>query len=128
MIASILPTTRHLYRRLHRKARRAIDSRATKSNSGDHKDSNGLGIPGSAELGHIIPNKGSDGGEGRGIKVTKKVDIWQTKTDSSQEELTMGEWYREREGWERSRLEEELSKKSTSEVRSEEGDVIGRAP
>jgi len=82
MIASILPTTRHLYRRVRRKAQRAVELRSAKSNTS----------PQSADI-------ESTGTAGHGI--TRQVDIWQANTNSSQEELTMGEFYQsqQQEEW-----------------------------
>ncbi|KAK2760800.1 hypothetical protein FQN54_002038 [Arachnomyces sp. PD_36] len=94
MIAGILPTTRHLYRRLHRKVRRAAQLR---SGTGESHTKNSSGLFQSAELERI----GNNGKSSRGI--TRHVDIMQTHTNSSQEELTLGEWYQNREEWHQSR-------------------------
>jgi hypothetical protein len=93
MIASILPTTRHLYRRIRRKAQRSSGLRNSKRNDAPRHDS---AFPQSAELAHV-------GKDGHGIQ--RDVDIWQMNTtqNSSQEELTLGEWYHNRQQWNRSR-------------------------
>jgi hypothetical protein len=95
MIASILPTTRHLYRRVGRKAREVAQSRSGKSNSGqgnssDHSEP--------AELERV--GNGNRGAQG----ITRHVDIWQANTNSSQEELTLGEWYHVQQKWNPPRL------------------------
>ncbi|KAJ6018417.1 hypothetical protein N7499_003734 [Penicillium canescens] len=90
MIASILPTTRHLYRRVCRKVRQAAQLWSANSNSGLEVSSS-LSQP--AELQRI---KNSDKNS-RGI--TRHVDIWQATTNASQEELTLGEWYQNRQEW-----------------------------
>jgi hypothetical protein len=87
MIASILPTTRHLLRRVRRKARRTAQARNAKRDGGPKND--GSPFP-SAELERI----GNSDTSGRGV--TRHVGFWQTNTDSSQEELTLGHWYRNR--------------------------------
>ncbi|CAO2655513.1 Nn.00g043160.m01.CDS01 [Neocucurbitaria sp. VM-36] len=94
MIASILPTTRHLYRRVHRKARRAAQLRYANSDS-DRKNSSGLSP--SAELERIENSDTSS------RKITRHVDIWQANTYSSEEELTLGEWSQNRQEWNQSR-------------------------
>ena len=88
MIASILPTTRHLYRRLRRMSRRAAEQRNGKTDSNTENKS---GLSQSTEL-ERMENSGTSN---RGI--TRRVDIWQEHTSSSQEELTLGEWYRNRQ-------------------------------
>jgi len=89
-----MPTTRHLYRRVHEEARRAAQLRNAKGDNGP-KDSRGL--PQSAELERI---ENSDTNS-RGI--TRYVDIWQVNSNSSQEELTLGEWYQNQQEWDQSR-------------------------
>jgi hypothetical protein len=84
MIASILPTTRHLYRRIHGKVRQASQLRNSKS-GGSAEHGNTSTRP--AELQHI------ETGDLSSHSIGRHVDIFQTHTDSSQEELTMGEWY-----------------------------------
>lgn len=100
MIASILPTTRHLYRRMHRKARRAAELQYANSNSGP-KNSSGHGQ--SAELEEIVHHDISERG------ITRHVDIRQASTSSSQEELTMGEWYHDRQEWDKSNKPTDIS-------------------
>jgi hypothetical protein len=92
MIASILPTTRHLYRRLDRKAReaRSAKSNSGQGNSSDHSEP--------AELRHV--ENGNRNGQG----ITRHVDIWQPNTNSSEEELTLGECYGEQQKWNPPRL------------------------
>lgn len=92
MIASILPTTRHLYRRVCRNARQLRNTRGGGNGSGggnggsNTKTSGGHSQP-AAELERI----GNSGGtSNRGI--TRRVDIWQTNANESEEELTLGEW------------------------------------
>lgn len=80
MIASILTTTRHLYRRVLRKARRAAQLRNARSDGGP-KNSSGLFQP--AEL-ERIENSDTSSRE-----ITRHVDIWQANTNSKQEELTL---------------------------------------
>lgn len=80
MIASILPTTRHLYRRVRRKVRQASQLRSAKSGGSPQ---NGSASSQPAELEHI--ERGDRTGRGN----RRHVDIWQTHADSSQEELTI---------------------------------------
>jgi hypothetical protein len=88
MIASILPTTRHLYRRARRQLRKA------KSDDNGPKNSNNLRpSPGLERV---------DNSDKSGV-FTRHLDIWQAKTDSSQEELTLGGWYRDRQVWNQSK-------------------------
>jgi hypothetical protein len=96
MIASILPTTRHLYRRVHRKARRAAQLQNATSDS-DPKNSSGLSQ--SSELERIENSDTSSRG------ITRQTNIWQANanTNSSQEELTLGERYQHRQEWNQSR-------------------------
>ena len=93
-----------LYDEVLRKARRA----AAKSDGGP-KNSSGLSQ--SAELECI---KNSDTSS-RGI--TRHVDIWQANTNSSQEELTLGQWYQNRQERNLSRPAD-TSSPSTPETRS----------
>ncbi|KAF1841388.1 uncharacterized protein K460DRAFT_292763 [Cucurbitaria berberidis CBS 394.84] len=99
MIASILPTTRHLYRRIHRKAREA--SQLRNSNS-DGTPKNSSGRSQSSELQRIEHNDANPG------KITRHVDIWQANTNSSQEGLTLGEWYQNQEEWDQSKTADTL--------------------
>jgi len=108
MIASILPTTRHLHRRICRNMRQAAQLRSANSNNGP--DING-GLNQSAEL-QRLENIDTNG---RGI--TRCVDDWQAHVDSSQEQLTLVEWYQNRQDWDQSRSGDTLSR-STQEVRS----------
>jgi hypothetical protein len=89
MIASILPTTRHLYRRVRRKARLASQQQSSKSNGGP-KNSN-------LTLSADVERTGSKESTGRGI--ARKADIGQANPNSSQEELTMGAWYQSQQEW-----------------------------
>ncbi|QKX53360.1 uncharacterized protein TRUGW13939_00438 [Talaromyces rugulosus] len=84
MIASILPTTRHLYRRVYRNVQRAAQLRSAQSNS----DANNISQL--AELGRI---GNSDTGSHR---TTRPVDVWEVDANSSQEELTLREWHQSR--------------------------------
>lgn len=97
MIASIIPTTRHLYRRLHRRLRTASGS-ARSSRRGDTSSSAAK----SAELAALDSHASS----GR-AKITRLVDIQQDHATASQEELTLGEWYHSREDWHRPKTAEE---------------------
>ena len=90
MIASILPTTRHLYRRVCRKVRQAAQLRSANSNSAPECSSSHSQ---SAELQRIEKSDKSNCG------TTRRVDIWQANTNSSQEELTRGEWCQNRHEW-----------------------------
>lgn len=116
MIASILPTTRHLYRRVHRKARRAAQLRNAKSDDGPKNSSE---LSRSAELERIENSDTSN------REITRHVDIWQASTTSSQEELTLGEWYQNRQGWNQFRPAE-TSSPSTREARSSASGGITR--
>ncbi len=93
MIASILPTTRHLYRRARRNLLQAAQQRNTDSD-GIPKNS---GVSESAELERFEHSNSSNRG------ITRRVDIWQANTNSSQEELTLGEWYQNRQDWHQSK-------------------------
>ncbi|KAJ6016565.1 hypothetical protein N7540_011156 [Penicillium herquei] len=80
MIASILPTTRHLYRRICKKVRQA--ARLQREN-----DNNSLEVIGSLSQpaeSHNIKNSDKSC-----RKITGRMDIWQANTDSSEEELTL---------------------------------------
>lgn len=82
MIASILPTTRHLYRRIRRKAQSLSSSSQPKSKNSNPSDS-------SAARSDNVDNK-------RNVTfgIRRDVDVWQTtRTNSSQEGLTLGEFY-----------------------------------
>ena len=83
MIAGILPTTRHLYRRVGKKVRKAAQLPRANSNS-DPKISSSLAQ--SAELQSIESSDNSSCG------TVRCVDIWQANTNSSQAEPTLGEW------------------------------------
>jgi hypothetical protein len=80
MIASILPTTRHLYRRVYRKL---------------HNDDNPSNSSPMAELERVETDDVGEQG------ITRHVDIRQanTTTTSSQEDLTLGEWYQKKQVW-----------------------------
>ncbi|CEJ93151.1 hypothetical protein VHEMI08761 [[Torrubiella] hemipterigena] len=85
MIASILPTTRHLYRRLYRRVLQEYgpNSEATPKDSGQTD---------STELERMESDHTSSGG------IRRQVDIWQIHTSPSQEQLTKKdltpkEWY-----------------------------------
>ncbi|KAF2625039.1 hypothetical protein BU25DRAFT_346751 [Macroventuria anomochaeta] len=90
MIASILPTTRHLYRRFRTKARHATQSRSWRSDGGP-KDNSGLDQP--AELERI---KNSNPSTRRN---KQHLDTWQTDTCSCQEELTLEDRYQTQQQW-----------------------------
>jgi hypothetical protein len=94
MIASILPTTRHLYRRVCREVRQAVQLRSANSN-GDPEISSRLSQ--SAYLERIENSDNSSCG------VPRRVDIWQANTNPSQEELTLGECYENRQEWAQAR-------------------------
>ncbi|KAJ5194502.1 uncharacterized protein N7498_007940 [Penicillium cinerascens] len=81
MIASILPTMRHLYRRVYRNVQRAAPLRSANSNSGPRISS---GLCQSAELQRIEHSDTSSCG------ITRRVDIWQANMHSSQEKPTVG--------------------------------------
>ena len=99
MIAGILPTTRHLYRRMHRDARRRWGGQ---SDSDQTDNSNSFQ---SAELERMQ-------GSGKGSRgTTRNTDIWQTNTNSSQDELT--EWYKSKHT--------DVTLPSTPEARLSEG-------
>ncbi|KAF2820726.1 hypothetical protein CC86DRAFT_471275 [Ophiobolus disseminans] len=79
MIASIIPTTRHLYRRVRRKARQTLQLGNTNHDSGDSEDVESRGT-----FNHGI---------------IRHVEVWQTNTNSSQEGLTLGEIYQNQQDW-----------------------------
>jgi hypothetical protein len=116
MIASILPTTRHLYRRVRRKARRAAQLRNAKSDGGPKNSS---GHSQSTELERIENSDTSSRG------ITRHVDIWQANTNPSQEELTLGGWYQKRQEWNQSRPAD-TSSPSAPEARSSASGGITR--
>ncbi|KAF1358674.1 hypothetical protein EJ07DRAFT_37120, partial [Lizonia empirigonia] len=95
MIASILPTTRHLYRRVHRNARRAAQLRSAKSDDDGPKSDSGLSQP--AELDFI---KNDDANNGR---TAQHLNTWPTETNSSQEGLTLEDEYENQQEWNQSR-------------------------
>ncbi|KAF2634696.1 hypothetical protein P280DRAFT_494128 [Massarina eburnea CBS 473.64] len=78
MIASILPTTRHLYRRVRRNARRTAQMQNATSNNSTRNSR----IPQLANSGRI-----------------QHVDIWQTNTDTGEEELTLRGSDQDRQEW-----------------------------
>ncbi|KAJ3475615.1 hypothetical protein NLG97_g9396 [Lecanicillium saksenae] len=81
MIASILPTTRHLYRRLHRR----VQSLSSRGGSRTGK---------SVELG-VMESNNTIGSAG---KKAGRVDVWQSNaTATSQEELTSEQRHQSRE-------------------------------
>ena len=41
--------------------------------------------------------------------ITRHMDIWQTNTNASQEELTLGEWYQDQQEWHHMRDNERRS-------------------
>ncbi|OAA67740.1 hypothetical protein LEL_10363 [Akanthomyces lecanii RCEF 1005] len=100
MIASILPTTRHLYRRLHRRLRQGGSSRSRsgRSSRNDGSKNSSSSAAKSAELVALDSSETSGGRRGR---ITRHVDIRQNNVTASQEELTLGEWYESREEWHR---------------------------
>ncbi|KAJ5752724.1 hypothetical protein N7520_009641 [Penicillium odoratum] len=81
MIASILPTTRHLYRRICSKVRQAARLQRESNNNSPERSGS---LSQSAEPPHI---KNSDKSSRR---ITARMDIWQENTNSSDEELTLG--------------------------------------
>ncbi|KAJ4288920.1 hypothetical protein N0V90_011261 [Kalmusia sp. IMI 367209] len=90
MIASILPTTRHLYRRVRKKARLTAQLRSAKSNSSP-KGSNGS---------HSADGERRPGGAAAASGGAAQADgDWQANRNSSQEELTLGEWYQNPREW-----------------------------
>ncbi|KAH7348013.1 integral membrane protein PTH11-like protein [Pyrenochaeta sp. MPI-SDFR-AT-0127] len=114
MIASILPTTRHLYRRVSRKARQAAQLRSAKI-EGSPKNSSGLSQ--STELGAVKKSGTSS------RVITRHVEIWQANTNSSQEELTMGEWYQNRQEWNQFRPTDTLSPSTPEAEASTSGKI-----
>ena len=105
MIASILPTTRHLYRRVYRKARRTAQLRSAESD-GSPKNSSDLAQ--SAGLERIENSDPSS------RKITRHVHNWLANTNSSQEELTLGELYQNRQEWSQKKLVELGARPSAS--------------
>ena len=116
MIASILPTTRHLYRQVRRKAQRAAQLRNAKS---DSSPKNSSSLSQSAELERIENSDTSSRG------ITRHVDIWQANTNSSQEELTLGKWYQNRQEWNQPRPAD-TSSPNTPKARSSASGGITR--
>lgn len=110
MIANILPTTRHLYRRVVRNARQLRDAKSNNNNSNStsrggggaavNSSSSGGGLSQSNELERIKNSRTSSRG------IVWRVDVWQTNTNSSQEELTLSEWYHNRHEWNQSKPSE----------------------
>lgn len=90
MIASILPTTRHLYRRICSKVRQAARLQRESNNNSPERSGS---LSQSAEPPHI---KNSDKSSRR---ITGRMDIWQENTNSSDEELTLGEWDQNPQEW-----------------------------
>ncbi|KAL1596433.1 hypothetical protein SLS60_009079 [Paraconiothyrium brasiliense] len=81
MIASILPTTRHLYRRIRKKARLTAHMRSAKTDSAPDNRS---------------PARSADGDYGESRETTARdhtshEDSWHAQRHSSQEELTLGQ-------------------------------------
>lgn len=109
MIASILPTTRHLYRRVHRNAQRAAQLRSAKSDDDGPKSDSALSQP--AELDLI---KNDDANNGR---IAKHLNTWPTDTNSSQEGLTLEDEYENQQEWNQSRPDDDPSS-NTSKKRS----------
>ncbi|KAL5344278.1 hypothetical protein ACLOAV_010782 [Pseudogymnoascus australis] len=116
MIASILPTTRHLYRQVRRKAQRAAQLRNARS---DSSPKNSSSLSQSAELERIENSDTSSRG------ITRHVDIWQANSNSSQEELTLGKWYQNQQEWNQSRPAD-TSSPSTPKARSSASGGITR--
>lgn len=94
MIASILPTTRHLYRRASRKLRE--NYQVQDSNRSDDLDKNQDSSQ-STELTDI------EKADSENRQIVRHVDNWQANTNSSQEELTLGGWYQRQQEWEQSK-------------------------
>ncbi len=88
MIASILPTTRHLYRRAHRKVR---ELRGLK-----HSPESPNHLSDLSRSGDMEDREKSDKCS---REIMRHVDIRQSHNSSSQEELTLGKWYQSRHPW-----------------------------
>lgn len=97
MIASILPTTRHLIRRVYRYVRGKSMDTAQKGSSGSYN---------SAELNDL------DAADSHRRGITRNVAIWQAHTFSSQEELTLGQWYRNQQEWNGSKKSDAAAQKT----------------
>lgn len=82
MIASILPTTRHLYRRLHRRLRG--DPVSARTSRGD-----------SSSSGAILSQPESH--KSVGVRSVRRTDPWHDPASASQEELTLDEWCQHRD-------------------------------
>lgn len=94
MIASILPTTRHLLRRVHRKTRRAAQLRDAKNNGGPEHSSRSSPSADIELSGNSDPIRGD---------ISRQMDTWQTNTNSSQEELTLGNYPMKQQVWNHAR-------------------------
>ena len=114
MIASILPTTRHLVRRVRRRV-----AHAKGGGDGPSRDGSGRHLQ-SAEL-ERIENSGISSGRG----ITRHVDIWQEQTNSSQEGLTLGEWYLSRQTWHQKRAVDKVSPTTPEERSCTSGGITG---
>lgn len=112
MIASILPTTRHLYRRARRNWRQAHQRSTNESRT--PKTSR---VSDSAELDDIEHSDHSNRG------ITRRLDIWQANTHSSQEELTLGEWYQSGQEWNQPKASDGSSRGAPDAHSSASGDL-----
>lgn len=115
MIASILPTTRHLVRRVRRRA-----AHAKSGGDGPSRDGSGRHLQSGEEL---EPIENSDISSGGGI--TRQVDIWQGHANSSQEGLTLGEWYPSRQTWDQKQAVDKVSPATPEERSSASGGTTG---
>jgi hypothetical protein len=106
MIASILPTTRHLYRRVRRKARQTAQLRNTRSNGG----------PKNSSLYRSADGERIGSRETTSREITQHVDTWQAHTNSSQEELRLEESYQSQQEWNQMRDYEKESDKGASDT------------
>ncbi|EAT90254.1 hypothetical protein HBI56_047150 [Parastagonospora nodorum] len=112
MIASILPTTRHLYRRIHRRARELRSS----GHDSEPKHSN----PG-AQLERMEPGDADERGHAQHVDPRQT----QTTTTSSQEELTSGGWQQKRQAWKQRRPEKKVDKIEKKEKPAKSGGFKG---
>jgi hypothetical protein len=100
MIASILPTTRHLYRRLRRNYLPSLlSSHSQRTGNSDSHQKN-------SDVTRSADSK----------KITRNTDIWQATnvTSESEEGLTLGQWYAGQQEW---RQMDDLEGKSGTQQR-----------
>ncbi|KAM3490975.1 hypothetical protein MY3957_005752 [Beauveria namnaoensis] len=109
MIASILPTTRHLLRRVHRRLRGDPPS----VNASCGPDSTGSSGGGAAKPGELERSQHS--GRSRFARRADPYRHHTTTTTTSQEELTLDEWHHAREEWPRpmTKATEDMSRPMT---------------